>query len=80
MVKNLALNKSAQHYSQLATYMTQCEAKEWKSRYKAKVLELGKVQARTWWDLVKNDILKIRGQDGLNTLIEAMNNEKSSKG
>ena len=77
------LNKSAPPSTPLATYMIQCEAREWKQRYKSKIQELGKIKARTWWLQVKDDILRIRGQDGLNTLIEELNrdaNTLSSRG
>jgi hypothetical protein len=68
--------KSAPPFTQLATYMIQCEAKEWKARYKQKVKQLGKVKAQSWWLQVKADILRIRGQDGLDTLIAEMNRQQ----
>ena len=70
------LNKSAPPCTPLATYMTQCEAREWKSRYKAKIKQLGKVKAQSWWFQVKDDILRIRGQDGLNILINEMHRQQ----
>ena len=65
--------KSAPPCTPLATFMIQTEAREWKQRYKAKVKQLGKVKAQTWWLQVKTDILRIRGQDGHDTLIAEMN-------
>jgi hypothetical protein len=76
MAKDTALNKSAPPYTPLAIYMTQCEAREWKRRHKDKVQQLGKMQARSWWLQVKADILRIRGQDGHDTLIAEMNKQQ----
>lgn len=53
--------------------MTQCEALEWKQRYKAKIKQLGKVKAQSWWLQVKEDIIRIRGQATADTLIAEMN-------
>jgi hypothetical protein len=75
MANNSALNKSAQPYLQQVTYMNQCEAREWKSRYKAKVKEIGKQNAQNWWSGVKADILRIRGQAGADILIAEMNRQ-----
>jgi hypothetical protein len=70
--------KSAPPYTPLATYMIQCEAREWKSRYKAKIKQLGKVKAQSWWLQVKDDILRIRGKDGLNILITELNRDANT--
>jgi len=56
--------------------MIQTEAREWKQRYKDKIKQLGKVKAQTWWLQVKADILRIRGQDGLNILTDEMNRQQ----
>jgi hypothetical protein len=61
------------------TYMAQCEAREWISRYKAKASTLGAERARSWWDGVKHDIAKRRGQAGLDTLVSNMNAERAKK-
>jgi hypothetical protein len=74
--KNSPLSKSVQPFSPLVIYMTQCEAREWKGRYKAKVKEIGKQNALNWWAAVKADILRIRGQAGLNILIAEMNRQQ----
>jgi hypothetical protein len=74
--KNSHLSKSVQPSSQLVTYMIQCEAREWKGRYKAKVREIGKQNAQNWWAGVKADILRIRGQAGHDTLIAEMNRQR----
>jgi hypothetical protein len=60
--------------------MQQCEAREWRKRYETKAKELGRVKAQSWWIAVKNDILKIRGQAGLDTLLREMNNETRRTG
>jgi len=72
------LNKSAPPSTPLAIYMTQCEAREWRSRYKAKINQLGKVKAQSWWLQVKDDILRIRGKDGLNILITELNRDANT--
>ena len=74
--RNSLLNKSAPLFTPLVIYMTQCEAREWKRRHKEKVKQLGKVKAQSWWLQVKADILRIRGQDGLDTLIAEMNRQQ----
>jgi hypothetical protein len=76
MDKNSVLNKSAPPFLPLVTYMTQCEAREWKERYKMKVKEIGKQNAQNWWAGVKADILRIRGQAGHDTLIAEMNRQQ----
>jgi hypothetical protein len=70
------LNKSAPPSTLLATYMIQCEAREWKSRYKQKIKQLGKVKAQSLWFQVKADILRIRGQATADTLIAEMNRQQ----
>jgi hypothetical protein len=73
---NSPLSKLAQPSSPLVTYMIECEAREWKGRYRAKVREIGKQNAQNWWAGVKADILRIRGQAGHDTLINEMNRQQ----
>jgi hypothetical protein len=40
-----------------------------------KVKEVGRQKAWIWWEDVKMDILKKRGQAGLNTLTSGMNHD-----
>jgi len=80
MANNSALSKSAPPSTPQATFMQQCEAREWRHRYETKAKELGRVKAQSWWIAVKNDILRIRGQAGLDTLLREMNDETRSKG
>jgi len=80
MANNSALSKSTLPSTPPATFMQQCEAREWRKRYETKAKELGRVKAQSWWIAVKDDILKIRGQAGLDTLLREMNNETRSKG
>lgn len=56
-------------------FMLQCEAREWLSRYQKKVLELGKHDARDWWDDTIAKIEKIRGKPAADQLRKAMNAE-----
>jgi len=79
--KNLALLTLTEHCEMLET-LSQTEAKEWIKRYRKKRLELGKQEAQAWWESVKVDIKKKRGQDGHDTLITNMRqqNEKSRTG
>ena len=79
--KNLALLTSTEHCEMLET-LSLTEAKEWIKRYRKKRLELGKQEAQAWWESVKVDIKKKRGQDSHDTLITNMRqqNEKSRTG
>jgi hypothetical protein len=79
--KNLALLTSTEHCEMLET-LSLTEAKEWIKRYRKKRLELGKQEAQAWWESVKVDIKKKRGQDGHDTLITNMRqqNETSRSG
>ena len=79
--KNLALLTSTEHCEMLET-LSQSEAREWIKRYRKKRLELGKQEAQAWWESVKMDIRKKRGQDGHDTLITNMRqqNETSRSG
>ena len=79
--KNLTLLTSTEHCEMLET-LSQSEAKEWINRYRKKRLELGKQEAQAWWEGVKMDIKKKRGQDGHDTLITNMRqqNETSRSG
>ena len=56
--------------------MIQTEAREWKQRYKAKIKQLGKVKAQSWWFQVKEDIIRIRGQATADTLIAEMGKQR----
>jgi hypothetical protein len=70
------LSKSAPLCTPVVTFMIECEAREWKRRHRAKVQELGRVKAQSWWLQVKADILRIRGQAGVDTLIAEMNRQQ----
>ena len=73
--KNLALLTSTERCEMLET-LTPTEAREWIKRYRKKRLELGKQEAQAWWESIKVDIKKKRGQDGLNTLIAEMEKQR----
>jgi len=74
--KNLALLTSTERCEMLET-LRLTEARDWIYRYRKKVKELGQQQARTWWEAVKVDISKRRGQDGLNILITEMQRQRN---
>ena len=73
--KNLALLTSTERYEMLET-LRQCEARDWIRRYRLKAKELGQQETRNWWEAVKLDINKRRGQAGVNTLIAEMEKQR----
>ena len=75
--KNLALLTSTEHCEMLET-LNHTEAREWIKRYRKKRLELGKQEAQAWWEAVKMDIKKKRGQDGHDTLISNIRQENET--
>jgi len=75
--KNLALLTSTERYKMLET-LRQTEAKEWLHRYRMKVKETGKQQAQAWWETVKLDIKKRRGQAGVDTLTTNMRQQNDA--
>jgi hypothetical protein len=82
MEKLIPSNKSAPPCSPQVTFMRECEAREWIQRYRDKTNQVGSAMAQHWWEVTKANIAKIRGQDGLDTLIAEMyrqRNETRSK-
>jgi hypothetical protein len=75
--KNLALLTLTEHCEMLET-LSHTEAREWIKRYRKKRLELGKQEAQAWWESIKADIKKKRGQDGLDTLITNMRQQNDA--
>lgn len=73
--KNLALLTSTERLKMLET-LRQTEARDWIRRYRNKQRELGKQEAQAWWEAVKLDIKKQRGQAGLDTLIVEMEKQR----
>lgn len=59
-------------------HMKQCEARDWIRRRKIKIGEVGLDNARYWWDGVKNDIKKRRGDSGLADLVRRMEAERDA--
>ena len=57
--------------------MRNSEAREWLSRYKKKVNDLGAYDARQWWQKTITEIAKIRGQDAADDLKQRMNRIKN---
>jgi hypothetical protein len=58
--------------------MQQCEARYWIKRWKIKIGEVGLENAKYWWEGVKNDIKKRRGDQGLANLIRCMEAERNA--
>jgi hypothetical protein len=59
-------------------HMRNCEAREWIARYRVKIGEVGSALAQSWWEKVKSDIGKKRGDDALQDLINRMNKERAN--
>lgn len=57
-------------------HMKNCEAREWISRYRKKIGEVGSVPAQSWWEGVASDIERIRGKDAATELRWRMNQER----
>ena len=74
--KNLALLTSTEHL-EIQETLRLTEARDWIYRYRKKVKQLGQKEAGTWWEAVKVDINKRRGQDGLNILITEMQRQRN---
>ena len=74
--KNLALLTSTERCKMLET-LRQTEAREWLKRYRLKEKQVGKQQAQAWWEGVKLDIKKRRGQAGVVTLTTEMNRQRN---
>ena len=74
--KNLALLTSIERCKMLET-LRQTEAREWLERYRLKAKQVGKQQAQAWWEGVKLDIKKRRGQAGADTLTNEMNRQRN---
>jgi len=70
---------SASISQETLTYMAQCEAREWIRRYKDKATTIGVERARSWWEGVKHDIARRRGQAGLDLLVGNMYAERAKK-
>ena len=59
-------------------HMKQCEARDWIRRRRVKIGEVGLENGRYWWEGVKNDIKKRRGDQGLADLIRRMEAERNA--
>ena len=58
-------------------FLRESEAREWIARYNKKIGEVGAVAARSWWLGHKEVIAKIRGEEGLRSLIKLMEQERA---
>jgi hypothetical protein len=59
-------------------HLKNCEAREWITRHKRKIGEVGYAAARSWWTTVCDDIEKRRGRPALDDLRTRMNKEKAN--
>ena len=59
-------------------HLKNCEAREWITRHKRKIGEVGYAAARSWWTTVCDDIEKRRGLPALDDLRNRMNKEKAN--
>lgn len=57
-------------------FLRDSEAREWKRRYKKKVNDLGRNEARQWWKNTIESIEKIRGKEAADDLRRRMNEHK----
>lgn len=80
-VSNANRPKYVSPYGSLETlnYMKLCEAREWLSRYRKKVGEVGSVKGQSWWVEVKEGIARIRGQEALEELVNNMRSERDKE-
>ena len=58
-------------------HMRECEAREWMRRYQKKIGEVGSGSGRFWWEQTKRDIARIRGEEGLRSLVKLMEQERA---
>ena len=57
--------------------MRESEAREWIARYKKKIGEVGAEKGRSWWEAHKEVIAKIRGEEGLRSLLNLMEEQRA---
>lgn len=53
-------------------FLRESEAREWIARYQKKIGEVGAANAQSWWQGHKEVIAKIRGDEGLRSLVKLM--------
>lgn len=58
-------------------FLRESEAREWIARYQKKIGEVGAANALSWWQGHKEVIVKIRGEEGLRSLIKLMEQERA---
>lgn len=76
MDKHSAVSLSTERLNLLET-LRETEAREWMTRYQAKVKELGKAKASAWWQTTIADIAKRRGNRAADDLRKRMNEIRS---
>jgi len=58
-------------------FLRESEAREWIARYKKKIGEVGAEKGRSWWEAHKEVIAKIRGEEGLRSLLNLMEEQRA---
>ena len=58
-------------------FLRESEAREWIARYQKKIGEVGAVAAQSWWLGHKEAIAKIRGEEGLRSLVTLMEEQRA---
>lgn len=58
-------------------FMRESEAREWIRRIKDKIGEQGLESGLSWWERTKRDIARVRGENGLRSLLETMEAERA---
>ena len=58
-------------------FLRESEAREWIARYQKKAGEVGAANAQSWWQGHKVVIAKIRGEEGLRSLVKLMEQERA---
>jgi hypothetical protein len=58
-------------------FLRESEAREWIARYQKKAGEVGAANALSWWQGHKVVIAKIRGEEGLRSLVKLMEQERA---
>jgi hypothetical protein len=76
MDKHSAVSLSTMRLNLLET-LRETEAREWMTRYQAKVKELGKAKASAWWQTTIADISRRRGNRAADDLRKRMNEIRS---
>lgn len=58
-------------------FLRESEAREWIARYQKKIGEVGAANAQAWWRGHREVIAKIRGEEGLRSLLKLMEEQRA---